>query len=173
MAHKVKCRICGLEFDIDKIDQSEWIQPTPRWYYHTRCYRDWKVSGDHTDEDWILLIYDFIARDLKKPYDYHVCEAQRKKYVSQNKFTNKGIYFALKYFYEVKNGDWEKSHNSIGIIPYIYKESCEYWIQLEMHKRGTMQEIERQVRERETLPIQIRTVPQSKKTKAKWSLDSF
>ena len=31
-----------------------------------------------------------------------ICEAQRKKFVTQNKFTNKGIYFALKYFMKLK-----------------------------------------------------------------------
>ena len=112
------------------------------------CYKDWKASSDHTDNDWILLIYDFIARDLKVPYDYYMCESQRKNFIQKNRFTNKGIYFTLKYFYEIKKGDWGKSHQGIGIVPYIYKEATEYWIQKELSKRGTIAAIEEQIRQR-------------------------
>ena len=37
--------------------------------------------------------------------------------------TAKGMYFALKYFYEIKKGDVSKSENGIGIIPHIYEDS--------------------------------------------------
>ena len=60
------CRICKKYFDIDKIPADEWIQPAQKRYYHAQCYKDWKdPSKNKDDEDWGLLIYDFLARDLK------------------------------------------------------------------------------------------------------------
>jgi hypothetical protein len=60
--------------------------------------------------------------------------------------TNKGILFALKYFYEVKHGDWGKGHGGIGIVPFIYNDACAYWAARERQSAGTIAEIERQMR---------------------------
>jgi len=138
------CRLCKIEIDKQKDD---WIMPSNRWYYHKSCYKNWKEAEHVNDEDYVGLIYDFIARDLKVKYDYYVCEAQRKKFIKDNKMTNKGILFALKYFYEIKHGNWEKGHGGIGIIPFIYTESCAYWAAQERKNKGVIAEIERQMRE--------------------------
>ena len=114
------CRVCKIEIDKEKDD---WVMPSKNWYYHRKCYQDWKQSTPATDAEYKAFIYDFISRDLKVSYNYHMCEAQREKFVKEGK-TNKGIFFALKYFYEVKHGDWEKGHGGIGIVPFIYGDSC-------------------------------------------------
>jgi hypothetical protein len=118
-----KCRLCNIEIDKEKDD---WVMPSKNYYYHRQCYKNWKKAELKDDEDYVDLIYDFIARDLKVTYDWWVCEAQRKKFIKE-KMTNKGILFAVKYFYEVKHGDWEKGHGGIGIVPFIYGDACEYW----------------------------------------------
>ena len=99
-----QCRLCKIEIDKEKDD---WVMPSRNYYNHKKCYENWKKAQPDNDEAYVDLIYDFIARDLKVTYDYWVCEAQRKKFLKE-KMTNKGILFALKYFYEVKHGDWEK-----------------------------------------------------------------
>ena len=139
-----KCRLCNIEIDKTKDD---WVMPSKNYYYHRKCYNEWKKAQLKNDEEYIDMIYDFIARDLKVSYDWWVCEAQRKKFIKENKMTNKGILFALKYFYEVKKGDWEKGHGGIGIVPFIYKDSCAYWAARERHSEGTIAEIERQMHE--------------------------
>ena len=137
-----KCRICNIEIDKEKDD---WIMPSKNYYYHRQCYKNWKKAQPDNDEDYVDLIYDFIARDLKAAYDYWVCEAQRKKFLKE-KMTNKGILFALKYFYDIKHGDWEKGHGGIGIVPFVYNDSRAYWSARERHSEGTIAEIERQMR---------------------------
>lgn len=70
-----ECRICHMP--IDKVKQKEnidWIMPSKGWYYHKECYDTWKAQPA-TDQDWILMIYDFLARDMKVSYDYFLCEA--------------------------------------------------------------------------------------------------
>ena len=136
-----ECRVCKRQ--INK-KEDDWIMPSKNYYYHKKCYENWKKVEPASDEEYKDLIYDFIKRDLKKDYDFWVCEAQREKFLKQ-KMTNKGILFALKYFYEVKHGDWEKGHGGIGIVPFIYNDACAYWAARERQAEGTIAEIERQM----------------------------
>lgn len=144
-----KCRVCDQPIDKEKDD---WIMPSKNYYYHRRCYENWKAAQPNSDEEYVDLIYDFIKRDLKVPYDWWVCEAQRKKFIKEYQMTNKGILFALKYFYEIKHGNWEKGHGGIGIIPFVYNDSCAYWAARERQSEGIIAEIERQMREATTRP---------------------
>ncbi len=141
----VHCRIC--KQPIDREIDTDWIMKSRNFYYHKSCYNNWRESDHSNDEAYIELIYDYISHDLKINYDYFLCEAQRKKFLKENKMTNKGILFSLKYFYEVQKGDREKSHGGIGIVPYIYKEACEYWVERERRNKGIVEKIEQQMRE--------------------------
>lgn len=143
----VHCRVCGGDIDRNADPNGkEWIMASRNYFYHKKCYEDWKNSTPATDEEYKDFIYDYIARDLKVTYDYHMCEAQREKFVKDN-MTNKGIFFALKYFYDIKHNDWDKGHGGIGIVPFIYNESCTYWVGRERKSAGVVAEIERQMRE--------------------------
>ena len=121
--------------------------PSTNYYYHRKCYEHWKAAQPDSDEEYVDLIYDFIKRDLKVSYDWWVCEAQRKKFIKDYQMTNRGILFALKYFYEVKHGDWEKGHGGIGIVPFVYSDSCAYWAAKERQSEGIINDIVRQMRE--------------------------
>ncbi len=169
----VHCRICNRDIDRNTEQENvDWIMPSRNYFYCKSCYDNWKAADTHTDEEWIDLIYDLLARDLKVSYDYYMCEAQRKKFITQHHFTNKGIYFTLKYFYELKQGDWSKGNGGIGIVPFIYKEATGYWTDLEIKKRGTMSAIEQQIRERAMRPvIEIKKSSTKKAPKEKWALD--
>ena len=46
------------------------------------------------------------------------------------RYTYSGIRKALTYFYEVKKNDIKRANGSIGIVPYIYRESYEYYYAL-------------------------------------------
>ena len=51
----------------------------------------------------------------------------------------------MKYFYEIKKGEWEKSHGGLGIIPYVYQESLQYWATMTKKQANIMEEIEAQM----------------------------
>ncbi len=171
----VQCRVCKQKFDKSKLKEDvDWVMPSRNWYYHKKCYNDWKRVNTNDETNWVGLIYDFLAHDLKVSYDYYMCEAQRKKFVNSKKYTNKGIYFTLKYFYEIKKGDWEKSNGGIGIIPYVYSESVEYWVRQEQQSRGVMAEIEKQMQERANRKvIKINRRKNTPKNKNKFNLDDI
>ena len=160
-----QCRLCKIEIDKEKDD---WVMPSRNYYYHKKCYENWKKAQLEDDEEYVDLIYDFISRDLKVTYDWWICEAQRKKFIKNDKMTNKGILFALKYFYEVKHGDWEKGHGGIGIIPFVYNDSCAYWAARERRSAGTIAEIERQMRE---AAARKKVRIQRHETKPKYTID--
>lgn len=165
-----QCRICKIEIDKEKDD---WVMPSKNYYYHRKCYEDWKKSEPPKDEKWIPFIYDFISRDMKFSYNYHMCEAQRKQFIKDGKGTNKGIFFALKYFYEIKQGDWEKGHGGLGIVPYIYNEACNYWIEQERKTKGIVADIERQLREAENRTKKVVVQKQIQPRKMKIDLNSI
>ena len=163
-----ECQLCHIR-DIKRSEMTEGIDYIHKGtkYYHKKCYDNWKKAEFDDDEEYVEMIYDFIARDLKVSYDWWICEAQRKKFIKENKMTNRGILFALKYFYEVKHGDWEKGHGGIGIVPFIYNDSCAYWAAREHRSQGTIAEIERQMREAAERP----RVHVKKKEKKKFQVD--
>ena len=113
------------------------------------------------------MIYDFLARDLKVKYDYFLCEAQIKKFWKDNKINPKGIYFSLKYFYEVKKNPWV-GHGGLGIVPYVFTDAKEYWIEQERKKRGFMKQLESEAKEKTIIKL-----TRAKETKAKYNLDDI
>lgn len=166
----VECRQCHVR-DIDRNkdpDGETWIMPSKNWYYHRKCYENWKRSTPETDEEYRKFIYDFIARDLKVSYNYHMCNAQINKFVKENGFTVKGIFFTLKYFYQIKGGDWNKGNGGIGIVPFVYKEACTYWYEQEKRTAGITEQIVLQMRE--AAKTQKKVVVQ-KKAKQKFVVD--
>lgn len=46
-------------------------------------------------------------------------------------YTYKGMLWALKYFYEVRNGKKERSNEMVGIIPYVYEAAQLYYQDIE------------------------------------------
>lgn len=163
-----ECRIC--HYPIDKKPETEgidWIQPSRGWYFHKTCYDTWKAAPA-TDEEWVSMIFDFLARDMKVKYNYHLCKAQIEKFWKDNKINPKGIYFTLKYFYEVKHNSWEKGHGGLGIVPWVFDDAKQYWIEQERKKRGFLKELETQSKERSVIKI-----TRKEKTRDKYNLDDI
>lgn len=143
MAHIVKCRVCGNKFDAveDEINKV-WIMPSRNYYYHKDCYETWKQKDTPKEEaDWELLIYDLLARDLQVKYNYHMIESQRKKFISQKNFTNKGIYYALYWHHIIRKQPWKEEYG-IGIIANIYYNAANFWVGTESRSKGIVKQIE-------------------------------
>lgn len=172
-ASVVHCRLCKKEIDrsVGK-ENVDWIMRSKGWYYHKTCYDDWIAKKDdiHTnnvdEELWKDAAYQYLHRDLKIAIDFIKFDSQWKNFLKQGK-TPKGIYFSLRYFYEIKNGDTTKAQDGIGIIKFIYTEAGEYWVERELRERGICQKIEQQIREaaaQEKISIQKIQKKKEKKT---------
>lgn len=181
MAHIVKCRLCKEQFNTDKIPREDWTLVGQRSYYHTSCYNEWvkakqSVTSNVTDEEfWRESLIDYLYRDIKMQIDFSKLDSQWKAFTKpERKMTPKGIYFAVRYYYDVIKGNAEKAQGGIGIVPNIYSDSAQYWVDLENKKAGTLEAIVKQIKEREARPVQyIQKNTKQTKPKTKWSLDNI
>lgn len=148
MSHLVKCRICKQKFDTDAT--TEWIMPSTNYYYHLKCYQDFgkktkDIYAELEDDLWFQACWDFLRKDLKVNLNFQKVKSQWDNFLKK-KMTAKGIFFCLKYFYDVQKGAVDRAEGGIGIVPYIYTQSCEYWAQREQREVGICQKIEDQIR---------------------------
>lgn len=148
----VKCRACGIK-DIDRniqIEGEDWVCPSKNYFYHKKCYESWAKKNDDihakaTDEEWYQALLYYLNHSIKAPIDYKKLRSQWMNYTKQKTKTAKGIYLAVRYFYEVIRGDKEKSQGGIGIISFIYEDSCSYWRTRESREAGICSRIEQQI----------------------------
>ena len=159
------CRVCKQEIDKSKDD---WIMPSRNWYFHKTCYGKFKEGKEiKSDADYEVLIFDYIARDLKVSYDYYKIHAQIQNFVKSG-MTRKGILFTLKYYYD-RNGkeNWERGYGGIGIVPYCYKDATEYWTNIEMRQKGACDKVVEQIKnlKKDYEPIKYNPIKSNKKKK--------
>ena len=141
MATTVMCRVCRQRFVPNREDKDTyWILPSRNWYYHKKCYEDWKKVDLESDAQWEELIFDLIVREIKGDYSYHQIRNQITKFVGQ-RMTKKGIYFTLYWYLIVKKNKWESKYG-IGIVPTVYDQATTYWIDRESKAEGIMKQIE-------------------------------
>lgn len=166
MAHMVMCRVCRQRFDTEKGKEGEdWIMPSRNFYYHKRCYNNWKNAKEHSQEEWIELIFDLIARDLKGEYNYQMILAQIKKQIN-NRMTPKGIYFSLYWYFIIKKNKWQSEYG-IGIVPHIYAEATRYWINQERKQSGIVKQIEDLAKGKKKESLQVSKPRQVKRKQIK------
>lgn len=127
MAHKVKCYYCQHMFDRD----TEPFVPIEgkRRYAHKACY-DKAVKEEKENEEAKKKLEDYIKELFGYKTLPEAVNRQIKEYITDKNYTYGGMLNALKYFYEIKNGDKEKAHGRIGIIPYVYADARAYYLAL-------------------------------------------
>lgn len=178
MAHVVKCRACGIKFDTDKLNDDEWIMPKTNWYFHKECYENWvkykdDPNSDMSSEAWYGALVDYLYRDLKMPVDFAKLQSQWNNFLKPGKeMTPKGVYFSVKYFYDIEHGDMEKAQGGIGIVPSIYRRATQYWADREAREEGIIDAIIAQIKEREARPTKV-IHKKTEKKKPKWNLDDI
>ena len=172
----VQCRICKERFnrlDPNFLQDVDWVNPSNRIYYHKKCYDEYQnsrldVHANMTDELWFNAVWDFLRKDLKYGFNFVKVRRQWESFL-KNKMTAKGMYFALKYHYEIKKGDVSKSENGIGIIPHIYEDSRNYWTERERREVGIVAAIEAQIKqaaEQNVVKVNLRKTKKPTKTAA-------
>ena len=145
----VHCRICKKA--IDRNVETDWTCPSVNYFYHTDCYDKWvarkeDVTASATEEEWLEALKYYLAHVIKAPIDYKKMMSQWRNYLKQKK-TAKGIYFAIRYFYDVQKGNAKNSQGGIGIVSSIYEESCAYWYEREAEEEGLIARIEQQIKQ--------------------------
>lgn len=167
----VHCRICKGDIDRNiQIENVDWVMPSKNWFYHKRCYMDWakKKNDIHSkgnEEDWFSAMWEYLSKDLKIGPDFSKIKSQWANFLKKG-FTPKGIYFSIRYHYEIKKGDSKKSEGGIGIVPYIYEECKGYWVKRESEFNDICTKIEKQIKElKEKKPKEVEYIRRERKVK--------
>lgn len=149
----VHCRICKREiYRSEGIEGQDWFMRKKNWYFHCECYQKWaKETGSITsaaldEEMWKDATYQYLRYKVRMDVNFSKFDHQWKMLLKKNR-TPKGIFFCTKYAYDVKHLDPEKAEGGIGIVGYIYTESCTYWAQREYKEQGILNQIEKQIRQ--------------------------
>lgn len=138
MAKFVKCAHCGLQGEKDKMVRFN------NKNYHELCVQEEKDKKELCD--YIVKIFGLKAPG---PRNY----ALIKKYKEENGYSYRSMLYSLKFFYEVQNNTTDKSHESIGIIPYIYEDAKKYYGNL-AHKKTNLAETINKQAEAKTVVVQ-------------------
>ena len=126
--HKVKCTVCGEVFDRDK---TQAVKTGARRYAHLRCCPNGeKVEmGSPIDSD-LAQLEEYVKKLFKEDFVSAKIRGQIKKFKEEYGYSYSGILKSLVYFYEVKNNSLEKSGGGIGIVPFVYKDAYNYYLDL-------------------------------------------
>ena len=131
----VHCRVCNGEIDRNTTEEGkDWIMRSKGWFYHTDCYNSWVAEKDNLhaskgNEEWLDYTWEFLTKEMLMEIDFIKFKKQWESYLKKN-MTAKGIYFSLKYYYDIQKAPRNKAKGGIGIVPYVYDEACQYYYAL-------------------------------------------
>lgn len=130
MAHYVTCVYCKLRFDRDKEPTT---QISARRYAHEECAK--KHQKEKTQEEKDLEdLENYIMKLFNEPYVNAKVRKQIKDYRKEYNYTYSGMLKTLIWFYEIKGNSIDKANGGIGIIPFVYKNACDYYYSLYIAK---------------------------------------
>lgn len=126
---RVKCYYCNEMFNREK---EATVRIGNRRYAHAACH---EKNGSVIDVTVGSESFKELENYIKKIFGKERLDArvymQIKQFTTANSYTYENILKALKYSVEVKNNPIEKMNGGIGIVPYIYEESLQYYLKLE------------------------------------------
>lgn len=151
MAHYCICPKCNEKFNRDRIQA---VKVGARRYGHATCYPDntdfmpveekkekkkkeKEKEKPSADPDYVAL-KEYIQKLFNGKQNYVLVEKQIKKFKEEMGYSYSGMMKSLIYFYEVKHNSLEKSNNSIGIVPYVYQDSYNYFYALFLAQQQNM-----------------------------------
>lgn len=120
MSHMVTCRECKKKFDANK---EAYYLKSQNWYYCQECWGKIEEETEYTKK-----IHELMQTILQDEYNRAKINNQIKSLKEERKSV-KGIYYTLDYWYNIKKSDSSKANGGIGIVSYIWRDSCEYWRQ--------------------------------------------
>jgi hypothetical protein len=124
--HKVTCIYCKEVFDRDK---EEFVQVSQRRYAHKKCAETNYIDKSQEEKD-----YDALEEYIKKLFNEDYLSARIRKQIkdmrAEYNYTYSGMLKTLIWWYEIKGNSIEKANEGIGIIPFVYKNACDYYYAL-------------------------------------------
>ena len=124
--HKVTCVYCKEKFDRDK---EPFVQVSAQRYAHAECAKQHYVEKTQEEKDYNEL-EDYIKKLFHEDYLSARIKKQIKDMRAEYGYTYSGMLKTLIWWYEIKKNSIDKANDGIGIIPYVYKNACDYYYAL-------------------------------------------
>ena len=154
-----KCPMCELEVKKEEAIHDE----ASLKYYHKKCYQEYNDRKELFD--YICALFDF---KTPGPKIYSQVKNFRAKGISY-----KEMLIALKYHYEIKNGDKTKSNGGIGIVPYVVEEAKSYLSAKQYYDRQLVEHFLSSKKEEKEEVVRITQLPNGKKKKNFIDIDNL
>lgn len=119
----VKCLYCGETF----YREVESYEKIGNRYAHSKCAEEHRKNV--SAESYKDLILKKVKEYLGTSFIRQKTDRQIQSFLKDGK-TLEGIYQAVVYWFDVKNGDIEAANGGIGIVDYIYDEAIKYYQRL-------------------------------------------
>lgn len=145
--------------------------PSKNYYYHQSCFEQWakkqgSLEAKMSDDEWFEALKYYLNHVIKAPVDWKKLTSQWNTFLKQRK-TAKGIYFTMRYAYDVLKMDKEKSLGGIGIVSVAYQDSCDYWESRFRRDSTIIERIEKQALEQMRQRVNLVAQTKKKTTKKK------
>lgn len=127
IAHNVKCFYCGKTFDRDKLEAVK--IPNRNRFAHKECFEAAK-QGQFKEQTEREAMENYLCQALNVEFISPFMQKQLNKYREEYNFTDSGLLKALKYWIEIKHETLNQ--DSLGILPYIYKQAYQYYYNIWM-----------------------------------------
>lgn len=121
------CRKCKQRFDADKVPA---FKIGNRMYIHLSCRENEEGEVVPLPEKKTDPILDYCKKIFGDKANYPMIKKQLKTYREEYKYTDSGILKCLQYWYEVKHNDTSEAKGAIGIVPYIWNQVYDYYLNL-------------------------------------------
>ena len=124
---KVKCPFCQKTFDREK---EPFVKIGARRYAHLACANQQgnaQYIQEQQDKD---DFFNLVKTIYGNKYNYLMINTQAENFIKQYEYTWSGMKACLYWFYIINHGSLEEGHGGIGIIPYIYEQVRDYYMEL-------------------------------------------
>src|SRR5690606_26192640 len=118
-----KCKSCGEAVDKSLDDFTK----NYKGYYHNSCYEVIQVENQFRTE-----LTEYISEIYRVEFPTGWMLKQIKEYKEKRGYTYKGMELTLRYMYEVEKLNRLEAHEAgLGMIPYYYEKTKQYYTNLE------------------------------------------
>lgn len=122
----VKCKYCGIQFD--RLSEAT-VEVGGRRYAHKACADKFNQSISQDEKDYLEL-----EKYIKKLFKINTINAKIRKQIKdfreEYQYTYSGMQKTLYWWFEIKKNDLSKANDGIGIIPFVYKDACDYFYRI-------------------------------------------
>ena len=152
-SRKSKCALCGESFEKEELTLKSGKK------YCANCLIIKEEESLKNKSDWDLL-FEYICSIYKIKVPTGMMFSQLKQYRQDYNYTNTGMYYTLKYFYEILESKVLED-SGLGIIPYFYDKAKRHY-----NKVFDIQDMAENFEDKEqTIQIKTKIIDKSIETK--------